>query len=415
MLTGVPKLASGTGQDQATAVVKCLDEWNLRPKVGGLCFDTTASNTGRLNGACTLIEHIMGRDLLHFACRHHIYEIVVEKIFTALKITAASSGPDISLFKRFKEQWSFIDQGTYETAAGMKEIESFQQQSIAFAESHLQLYQPRDDYREFLELVIIFLGGMPARGIHIIAPGALHAARWMARIIYCFKIWMFRSQFKLKLSEEQGMFTFLLFVSKIYLQAWFEAPNPVSAPANDLRFLQQLSMYEHHGVKEAAVVAFSRHLWYLSEVMIGLAFFDPNVELQEKEKMIRNLHEKEGSEELPHRLDAKFCYSDQPLSSFVTTKTKSFFTILQLPESYLSKPVETWSNDSEFQEAEQVVKSLTVVNDAAERGVKLIQDFNESLTNDEEQKQFLLQVIQEHRHLYPDTKKSTVMSGLCQK
>ena len=45
-----------------------------------------------------------------------------------------------------------------------------------------------------------------------------------------------------------------------------------------------------------------------------------------------------------------------------------------------------------------------MVNDAAERGVKLIQDFNTILTKNEE--------VQEHCKLYPESKKSTVIAGL---
>jgi hypothetical protein len=104
-LLAVPKLASGTGRAQADAVLACLDKWNLRHKVAGLCFNTTASNTGHHSGACVLIEQGLGRNLLHFACRHHVMEIVLQKVFTALKITSASSGPDIAIFKRFREQW----------------------------------------------------------------------------------------------------------------------------------------------------------------------------------------------------------------------------------------------------------------------------------------------------------------------
>lgn len=55
----------------------------------------------------------------------------------------------------------------------------------------------RDEYHEFLELAIIFLGGTPPRGIHIMAPGAMHQAHWMAKVIYSLKIWIFRHQFKL--------------------------------------------------------------------------------------------------------------------------------------------------------------------------------------------------------------------------
>jgi len=48
------------------------------------------------------------------------------------------------------------------------------------------------------------------------------------------------------------------------------------------------------------------------------------------------------------------------------------------------------------------------VNDAAERGIVLIQSFNGILTNQEEQKQNLLQVVEHHRQQYPNPNKSTM-------
>ena len=43
------------------------------------------------------------------------------------------------------------------------------------------------------------------------------------------------------------------------------------------------------------------------------------------------------------------------------------------------------------------VHELKVVNDKAERGVALIQPYSGSLTRDEEQLQYLLQVVAAHR------------------
>jgi len=51
------------------------------------------------------------------------------------------------------------------------------------------------------------------------------------------------------------------------------------------------------------------------------------------------------------------------------------------------------------------VSTLTVVNDTAERCVKLIHDFHGLITVEEEQKQFLLRCVQEHRGMYPDYNK----------
>ena len=52
--------------------------------------------------------------------------------------------------------------------------------------------------------------------------------------------------------------------------------------------------------------------------------------------------------------------------------------------------------------------SLNAVNDTAERAVKLMQDFHGKITAKEDQKQYLLCCVQEHRKLYPDCKKETL-------
>lgn len=51
---------------------------------------------------------------------------------------------------------------------------------------------------------------------------------------------------------------------------------------------------------------------------------------------------------------------------------------------------------------------LAVVKDTAERGVKLMKDFHGLITLEEEQKQFLLRCVQEHRRIFPDCNKKTL-------
>ena len=47
----------------------------------GMCFDTTASNTGRFSGACVLLESLFQRPLLWMACRHHMFEVLLAEVF----------------------------------------------------------------------------------------------------------------------------------------------------------------------------------------------------------------------------------------------------------------------------------------------------------------------------------------------
>ena len=54
---------------------------------------------------------------------------------------------------------------------------------------------------------------------------------------------------------------------------------------------------------------------------------------------------------------------------------------------------------------EDIARQFRVVNYTAGRGVTLMQEFNALLTEDEEQTQFAIQVIKEHRKRYLDSKK----------
>lgn len=45
-LLGIPKLISNTGDQIAAAVVKCLEDWNIKDSFKAMYFDATASNTG---------------------------------------------------------------------------------------------------------------------------------------------------------------------------------------------------------------------------------------------------------------------------------------------------------------------------------------------------------------------------------
>lgn len=68
----------------------------------------------------------------------------------------------------------------------------------------------------------------------------------------------------------------------------------------------------------------------------------------------------------------------------------------------------SWIDNAAFLEAKRKISLLRVVNDTAERAVKLVQDFHGLITADEEQKQFLLRCVEEHRNLFPDCRKNTL-------
>ena len=50
-LLGVPSLASSSGEDQYKGVMNLLKDNKTQGKIGGMCFDTTSSNTGTKKGS----------------------------------------------------------------------------------------------------------------------------------------------------------------------------------------------------------------------------------------------------------------------------------------------------------------------------------------------------------------------------
>ena len=76
---------------------------------------------------------------------------------------------------------------------------------VVFYKHKLQKPILRGDYREMIELSIIFLGEDVDKNLKIRPPGAMHQARWIARAIYSLKICLFQSQHKISTKDKQSL------------------------------------------------------------------------------------------------------------------------------------------------------------------------------------------------------------------
>jgi hypothetical protein len=139
-------------------------------------------------GICILLESFLHHDVLNPACRHHISEIVLQAVFGLHDV---SKSADIEIFVHFRDYWPCIDQTSFSTALQDDTVAPvvmpWKDSIIEFARHQREQSLPRDDYKELLELSIIFLGGTPSNGIQFRYPGAVHRARWMSRAIYSLK------------------------------------------------------------------------------------------------------------------------------------------------------------------------------------------------------------------------------------
>ena len=67
-------------------------------------FDTTATNTGRVNGTNLRFAKSQETIMLELACRHHVYELHI-KHFSEQLTSSKSVAPDNQLFKRLQNNW----------------------------------------------------------------------------------------------------------------------------------------------------------------------------------------------------------------------------------------------------------------------------------------------------------------------
>ncbi|KAG0720563.1 hypothetical protein GWK47_048255 [Chionoecetes opilio] len=337
-LLGVPKLHSGTGDAAATAVFEALEDWGVQERVVAMCFDTTSANTGAINGACTILQQKIGRPLVSLACRHHVHELVLEKAFSTC--LGSSSGPEITIFSRFKDYWSYINQSAINPPTNEDLPET--------------LVSKRDDLIQALQ-------------------------------------------------------RFSSFATEIYVLRWFESTVPSYTPANDLGFAKDILQYHDESIRKACFTTLSRHFWYLNEDLIGLSLFDSRLPVSDKQAIVQAILYDEGAEEPAKRINLPS--SQVPaatLPSFATKNSLRLFEALDIKTDFLSANPRKWQEEESYVEACRRIEGLRVVNDTAERGVALIQSFNLRLTKDEEQRQFLLQVVEAHRHQQPGTSKASL-------
>lgn len=213
---------------------------------------------------------------------------------------------------------------------------------------------------------------------------------------------------------------FLVFLIKIYLKHWFECFLPTHAPLNDLQLLKTLTEYKNINSKLSAklLIVMSRHLWYLSESLIGLSFFDRRVGFDEKRQMVSALKKPSsvGTDNMK-RLQLnlkKINIEEMQLHNFINFNTKEFFNILFANSStnFLDQDPEKWYSDADYLHAEKVVKNLQIVNDIAERGIAIVTKYNEILTHDEMELQNIIQIVENHRENLPFISKKAIIDHL---
>ena len=187
----------------------------------------------------------------------------------------------------------------------------------------------------------------------------------------------------------------------------------MDAPINDLTFLHDMLRYKNEDstVADTAFNKLSSYQWYLTQESVAFSFFSqhPLLTNEMKESMAFQLLSISPPDEFRRGiLVFKRNMLCSKLCDFIGPETWFIFECLRMDKDWLYNKPEQWTANESFKKGQKFVANIKVVNDAAERIVKLYSDNAAILTENEEQGASLLQVVEKHRKQVGDFKKSTL-------
>lgn len=90
----------------------------------------------------------------------------------------------------------------------------------------------------------------------------------------------------------------------------------------------------------------------------------------------------------------------------MSKNTRKFFELTGVSSEFLQKDPELWEEEESYKSAKEIVENMRIVNDLAERGVALMEEYNKLHTNNEEQKQYLMLLVKDYRQKNPNVNKA---------
>ena len=277
---------------------------------------------------------------------------------------------------------------------------------------------PHEDYKEFCELAVLYLGGH-VDSFKFQTPGPVHHARFMAKAIYYLKMSLLFSQLckifhPRELVEIEVMSEF---TAVFYSKWWFKGTLAAVAPSGDLWAIQSMTKLKEvsPGVALPCLLSLKRHPWYLTKELVILCLADKELSCPIKKAMALALFKCErpaslapGKPKFPQEVfseEFQEKHKDNILSGLVDLIGPELWTIpilLGLSEDdmvWVQLEVHQWDLISGFKKVQRFVSTFSVVNDSAERGVKLIEDFVLSSTDEKLRQDMMLTVSHERKRL----------------
>ena len=208
------------------------------------------------------------------------------------------------------------------------------------------------------------------------------------------------------------------FIALFYVPAWLKCNIGMDAPTNDLTFLHDMLRYKNKNptVADTAFNKLSWHHWYRMQETVAFSFFSQHPLLTNKMKesmafqLLLILPPDEFLKGIPvFKRNINKC---SKLCDVIGFKTWFIFECLRMDKDWLYDKPEQWAANESFKKGQKFVANIKVVNNAAEKTVKLYSDYAAILTENKEQRASLLQVVEKQRKQVGNFKKSTLALNL---
>ena len=250
-------------------------------------------------------------------------------------------------------------------------------------------------------------------------PGAQHRARWMSSCIYSLKMLWLQGQLQVEETDLEKLQSFGDFVAIFYSSFWFQSPLASESVYNDLMFYKTMLKYQSSSklgnIAHNPAKALSYHLWYLTEELIPFALCSKQLACEEKEVLARWMfqlyRENQHTVLAPQKQALPHITETTRISDFVGRRSVLLFQRFRFTINdvqFLRRARSQWCKSDSYQRLERLVFNIKVTNDTAKWGIKILEDYKDVLTTDNEQRNMILHCVESIRQKYPDFRKKTL-------
>lgn len=102
-------------------------------------------------------------------------------------------------------------------------------------------------------------------------------------------------------------------------------------------------------------------------------------------------------------------FINKNIDYFINSNSLQFFTRFNIDTSFLQLDSTEWLKDPGYIRGLEIVKNLRVVNDTAERAVKLCEQYIHILSRNEDEKQYVIQIVSEYKKKYQNPTKECLL------